>query len=198
MRHLGTNSLLSCQSLILILLATSSFAQAPSSNRMSLYSDRKAHRVGDVLTIQIIESASGFNEATTEMEKENSVETSSGGGTGLLGFIPAYGVGLKNKTEHKGEGQTARRGNLQAQLAARITKILPNGDVEIEGKRTVNINSETQITELSGIVRPQDITAENVVFSYNIADAKITYKGKGAATTGQRPGLIFRLLNWIF
>lgn len=132
------------------------------------------------------------------MQKENSLEASSSGGGGIFSFIPLYNGGAKNKTQHKGEGQTSRRGNLRAQMTARITKILPNGDFEIEGKRTVNINNDTQITELTGVVRPRDITAENVVYSYNIADAKITYKGKGAMTTGQRPGLFFRLLNWLF
>jgi flagellar L-ring protein precursor FlgH len=76
--------------------------------------------------------------------------------------------------------------------------VLDNGNLVIDGSKVVEINEEKEIIKISGIVRPQDIESNNIIYSYNVANAQITYSGKGAASTGQRPGLLARILNWIF
>lgn len=181
--------------LLAALLFWTSSSVAQSS---SLFSDVKAHRVGDILTIIIAESASGTNEASTATSKETTVGTSSSGGTGSLKFLPMFGFDAGNSSEFKGEGVTTRRGNLRAKMTAKVKAITETGHLLIEGNRIVEINGEKQVTTLTGLVRPEDITPDNVVYSFSIADAKITYQGKGNVNTGQRPGILTRIINWIF
>ena len=77
-------------------------------------------------------------------------------------------------------------------------EVLPNGDLMIQGEREIGVNEETEILSLSGVVRPEDIGAGNLVYSTDIANARISYKGKGMVTSGSRPNIIVRLLSWIF
>jgi flagellar L-ring protein precursor FlgH len=83
-------------------------------------------------------------------------------------------------------------------MTVRIVNIDAAGNLMIEGVRVVSINGEDEITSLSGIVRPQDVGSDNTISSHNIADAKISYKGKGAINEGSRVGLISRLFNFFF
>jgi flagellar L-ring protein precursor FlgH len=164
----------------------------------SLFTDIKAHHVGDLITILIYEDASAQNVSKTETKKEATFETSGGPGIGPLDFIPLFGVSGDANSEFKGDGKTLRSNRLKARMTARVTGLTANGDLLIEGTRVVGVNDDKEAITLSGIVRPADVAADNSVASYLIADAKIVYTGKGAAGTGSRPGLIVRLLNWIF
>ena len=83
-------------------------------------------------------------------------------------------------------------------MSARVVKVLENGNLVVEGSKVVEINEEKEIIKIKGVVRPQDIEADNTIYSYNIADAEITYSGKGTVHNGHRPGLLSKLLNWIF
>jgi flagellar L-ring protein precursor FlgH len=171
--------------------------QAPQSTFPSLYSDNRAHRVGDVVTIYIVEFATASNSSSTSTDKK-STATASGSGTGALKFLPVFGMEGGTAAAFRGEAKTARNGVLKAKMTARITAVDDNGNFVIEGSREVTVNSDRQLTVLQGIVRPEDITSDNVVYSYNIANAKISYRGKGTVNTGQRPGILTRLINWIF
>jgi flagellar L-ring protein precursor FlgH len=163
----------------------------------TLYSDHRAHGVGDIITIEIVEIASASNEATTEIKKEHTSDL-SGSGSGPLDFIPLAGFQSEAKNDYSGEGKTSRKGNLKAKITARITQVLPNGNFVIEGTRVVDVNGEKQTTVLTGVIRPQDITPMNTVYSYNIADAQIHYKGRGPINTNQRPGILARFISWLF
>ena len=165
---------------------------------VTLFSDHRAHTVGDVVTIEIVEVATASNEASTELKKDHSSSLDLSAGTGALDFIPMAGYNTSNSNDYSGEGKTSRKGNLKAKITAVIKEILPNGNLLIEGSRIVEINGEKQITVLTGIIRPADITPLNTVYSYNIADAQITFKGNGVVQTGQRPGLFAKIINWIF
>ena len=83
-------------------------------------------------------------------------------------------------------------------MAVRVVGVQPNGDLVIEGTKVLGINNDKEMLILTGIVRSQDITRENTVYSYQIADAQITYRGKGIAANGGKPGWIMRFLNWLF
>jgi flagellar L-ring protein precursor FlgH len=164
----------------------------------SLYTDVKARDIGDVLTIRIYEDAEAANVTQTDITKEGKFDTKGGPGIGTLDFIPLFGASGENKNEYKGSGNNARRGNLKAKMTVRVVAIRPNGDLIVEGNRVITINNDTETLTLSGIVRSQDVDAGNGVDSYNIADAQISYRGKGPASTGARPGMVIRFLNWLF
>jgi len=181
----------------LLLLVAPAQAQISSAAVPSLYSDNRAHRVGDVVTIYIVEFATGSNSSTTTTDKQTTA-SASGKGSGALKFLPVFGMEGGTASSFNGNAKTARNGVLKAKMTARITAVDDNGNFVIEGSREVTVNSDRQLTVLKGTVRPEDITSDNVVFSYNIANAKISYRGKGLVNTGQRPGILTRLINWIF
>lgn len=163
----------------------------------SLFSDIKAHRPGDILTIHIVEASQGSNQSNSSTEKK----TTSGmdtNGSGLFKFLPLAGFEAKNTLDFTGRGNTNRSGQLRARMTARIKSVDRNGNFVIEGTREVEINSEKMLMTLSGVVRPDDIAYNNVILSYQIADAKISYKGKGHSASSSKPGLLTRLFNWLF
>ena len=163
----------------------------------NLYSDHRAMKVDDILTILIDESAKAGSQSKTATSKENSLGL-QGSGNGALGFVPQAGLSGGTKVGFDGRGGTSREGNLVATISARVLKVLDNGNLVIEGSKIVEINNEKEIIKITGVVRPQDIQQNNIVYSSSIADAQITYAGKGVADTGRRPGFLARFLNWIF
>jgi len=183
----------------LLMIAPHALFATPLVGRSgSLYTDIKAHAVGDILTVRIYEDAQATNVSQTDVKKEGKFETKGGPGIGKLDFIPLFGAAGENTNEYKGAGTNTRRGNLKASMTVRVIAVRQNGDLAIEGNRVIRINNDDETLTLSGIVRPQDINADNTVDSYSIADAQISYSGKGPASTGARPGIIMRFLNWIF
>lgn len=182
---------------LVLVLPRYGLSQGTGTGFTSLYADTRAHRVGDVVTIHIIEFASGTNSSSTNTDKK-STASASGSGSGALKFLPMFGMEGGTASGFQGKANTARKGVLQAKMTARITGIDDNGNFIIEGSREVTVNSERQQTVLQGTVRPEDITPDNVIYSYNIADARILYRGKGTVNTGQRPGILTRIINWIF
>ena len=163
----------------------------------SLFSDYKAHRVGDLVTIYIVEFSSASNSSTANTKNQNQASVSTSG-SGALNFIPVFGFSAKHGNEYTGNGSVTQRGQLKAKLSARIVEVGTNGLLKIQGKKVLDVNGEKQTTVLTGWIRPEDITSDNVVYSYSIADAEISYKGKGIATSGSKPGWVTKIINWIF
>ena len=169
-----------------------------ASSAYSIYNAHRAMHVDDILTVVIVESAKAGSQSGTNTNKENDMSLQGGNGSGLLKFIPNFGASGSSKVSYDGKGGTSREGNLVAKISARVVQVLDNGNLVIDGSKVVEINEEKEIIKVSGVVRQQDIESNNIIYSYNIADAQITYSGKGTANTGQRPGLLARILNWIF
>ncbi len=171
--------------------------QAQEVIQRSLFSDQKAFKAGDVVTIIIIEVTS----AESNMEKDASRSGSIMGsvsGAGALNFIPETGFSIGTGNEFKGRGSTTARGAVKAKISAKIVGIDSLGNLIIEGSRRVNINGDAQIIKVKGIVRPSDVNWDNTVYSYNIADAEIELTGKGMISRSQSPSWITRLLHWLF
>ena len=164
----------------------------------SLFTDIKAHQVGDILTVHIYEQSRASQQVETKTEKSTKFSAQGGPGTGPLGFIPLFGVDADAKNSHDGKGENLRNGSLRAKMSVTVVAVKPNGDLLIEGTRTVGISGDREVLTLTGAVRSKDITSDNVIPSHLIADAEIHYSGKGAGNTAARPGLITRFINWIF
>ena len=163
----------------------------------SLYSDKRAFGVGDIVTILLMEFTTGSNESLTDTDLEQGLEFSASG-TGVMDFIPGMGSDISTQNEYKSKGGTSWKGSLKGKVSARVIGVMSNGLLQLEGQRTVTVNGEEQITVMSGIVRPRDIKADNTVLSYLVADAAITYRGKGAVEDAAKPGFFTRFINWIF
>jgi len=168
------------------------------SDVYSLYTDHRAMKQDDIFTVIIVENAKAGSQSSTNTNKKNSFGVDNIEGSGALDIIPSFGASGSANIGYDGKGGTSRKGELVAKVSARIIKVLDNGNLMIEGQKTVEINEEKEIIKVSGVVRPEDIESDNTIYSYNISEANITYSGKGVANTGQRPGVIARILNWIF
>jgi flagellar L-ring protein precursor FlgH len=167
----------------------------------TLYQDRRpprANKVGDILTVLIVESTSASNRANVETSKENKVDIDSGKGTGPLRFIPGFGLVSDATTEYTGEGSTVRQQQIDARVSVTVVGTKSNGDLLIEGSRTIEVNGEREVVYLSGEVDPLIIPANNVIESYRVSNLQVSYKGRGIVSEGSRPGILIRLLNWIF
>jgi flagellar L-ring protein precursor FlgH len=161
----------------------------------SLYADRKAVKEGDVLTVLIYESTTASSRADTKTSKSDSASTKPGVGP-LLSMLPEWSV--SGKTGSQASGSTTRSGTLVGKISVVVKEVLPNGNLKVEGTRTVGVNGEKEKIVLIGIVRPEDVSAENTVPSTAIAQAEIHYEGKGPVGNKQREGLLTKLLKWLF
>jgi flagellar L-ring protein precursor FlgH len=183
-----------------------------------MFTDTKARNVGDIVTVKIDESAKASNKANTETGRTSSLEA---GIEKLFGvedwwtnevlpdvpdslpkLTPFGNPSVKGsmKSKFEGDGETTRSGTLSAYITCRVVDVRPNGNLKIVGTREVMVNNENQLIILSGIIRPRDISEENVILSTFISDAKIAYSGSGIVNDRQRPGWIANLLNnvWPF
>jgi flagellar L-ring protein FlgH len=185
-----------------ILSATLLFGVAPTNagdiTQRSLFTDVKAHKVGDLVTVLIVEDSRASNQAKTSTQKKTDAKTSGTAGVGPLRFIPSWDASGGDEIQFDGQGQTEKTGLLRAKLTATVVEVKENGDLAIEGNRVVTINNEEETLFLTGVVRPRDITQENTIYSYQIGDAHVSTKSKGAITDGHRPGFFTRLINWVF
>lgn len=178
------------------------------NGRAYLYEDLRAMRVGDIITIKIAEKHKGSKSADTSAERDSTISNSlSGGAMGYLG-IPGIrlgaeatrGLGIDASAKNKfgGKGATNREDTLTGTISAIVTQVMPNGDLRVEGRREVTVNSERQIMVIGGVVRRVDVDTKNTVQSTAIADAKIEYSGLGVVDDVQRPGWLVRILDWIY
>ncbi|HIE26832.1 TPA: flagellar basal body L-ring protein FlgH [Candidatus Poribacteria bacterium] len=156
----------------------------------SLFSDLKASRVGDIVTVLVLESASAKKNVTTKTSKSSSRSISSS-------LDPVNGL-LESESAHNGSGSTFRSGEITAKVPAIVTQVLPNGNLLIVGKRELILNKDKEVISVRGIVRRQDINASNTVLSTQLAEAQIQYEGDGFISKQQRPGLLGRILDWIW
>ena len=168
-----------------------------SASMASLFSDNRAHSVGDVLTITIAETTSAQSSANTKTSQDDNV--SAFGGTGLIQrFFRDLSLTAVNTRSGNGAGQTTRSGSLTTTLSVIVKEVLPNNTLRIEGSRMVGINRETQRVTFTGIVRPEDIGTDNSVPSNLIAGVEVHYDGKGIVSDQQKPGILARIFRFLF
>ncbi|HED07022.1 MAG TPA: flagellar basal body L-ring protein FlgH [Ignavibacteria bacterium] len=181
--------------LSIFLLTSVLFAQDMRQNGFSsLFSDQKANKIGDAITILVIESS----QASNKSEK-------STGRTSELGFtqklpisIPGSGITIGSNNVFKGSGFTKTQGIVRTKISATVDSVLANGNLVIKGSRKIIINGEEQTVFIKGIVRISDIAPDNTVLSYNISNAEIIFNGDGAINSSLSPGWLTKFFHWIF
>lgn len=165
----------------------------------NLYADLKARNVGDIVTINIVESARASKNATTKTARDSSLGASW---SGVLAKLAGDWVGSEQtvdfKNEFDGKGETTRSSQLNAYITAQVIHMLPNGNLVIQGSRQVQVNNENQFINIRGVIRPVDISSNNIVLSTFIADATIELTGQGVISDKQRPGWLARILDWVW
>jgi flagellar L-ring protein precursor FlgH len=166
----------------------------PTSNFNTLFSDRKAAHVGDVLEILITETAQATQ--STDMSTSNSTNSAMGPGVGKLNFLPL--LGYTGSATAASKGDTNRSGTFTARIEVVVTGITPAGNLQVEGSRNVTVLNDFQIIKLTGEVRPQDIDYDNTVPSYKVANALVSYTGSDPLRPNKKVGVITRVLHWLF
>jgi len=170
----------------------------------SMFADKKARRVGDIVTIvvQQVNSATRNNNTTTS--KQTAVDASIANflygpaASGLLTKGGAYpAMSFSGKNTYSGGGQINNAETITDQVAVRVIDVLPNGNLVVEGRRHTAFSDEKQDAVLRGTIRCDDIMANNTIYSYNVADASIQFVSHGTVTDAQRKGWFNRIWDKI-
>jgi flagellar L-ring protein precursor FlgH len=162
----------------------------------SMFADRKAATVGDILTIVVSESVAATNSQSTKSSRDSSVSDAVSSF-----FYPSLGthkgalpsLSLSGKASNSGGGDVSNNQSLSARAAVLVSDVLPNGNLVIEGMRVVTFSGETQYVVLHGLVRSDDIAQDNTVTSSNIADARLEFYSEGQLTDAQKRGWFSKL-----
>lgn len=179
---------------------------------VSLYQDRIARRVGDILTIRMEEMTQGQKQAETKTNKLSTFNTNNGSTTNNpsiedLGTLQPvfFGSGIKqaifntgSDLQFNGKGQTQQSNRLSGTISVTIVRVLANGNMVIQGESWVTINQGREYVRLTGIVRPEDIDANNTISSQRITNARIAYSGNGQVANVTRGGLLTQLFAKFF
>ena len=172
-----------------------------------LFQDLRAYQVGDLVTVNIVETSKASKKADTSSARKSSIDA---GISNLLGFesqLDKYApANFSNSTMFKtsmtnsfdGSGSTSRDESMTASITARVVRLMPNGNLYIKGTRQVKVNNETQFITLSGLIRREDISPNNTVLSSYIADASIEYTGSGPVSDKQRAGWLGRAVDFVW
>jgi flagellar L-ring protein FlgH len=200
----------------------------PSENPGSVFSqnqptflldDTRARRIGDIVTVNIVDTSKSDLKAETKNDKTASQELGVAAYFGrksvngnLLGELGYDNLGMKgatgtspivstsNTSKFQSKGETKRESAVTASIACRIVNILPGGVMQIEGARQTRVNNENQIIVVKGLVRPIDVGPNNTVATTQLADCQIEYYGEGDLADRQKSGWLTRLLDnvWPF
>jgi len=191
-------------SALLLVLALAPFVRADSlwqkGQSRSIVADKRAFAVGDILSIAVQETSTATKDNSTKTARQSSVDSSintflySPNASKLLtkgGTLPA--MSFSGKQNFEGSGKINNSEQIVARVAVQVIDVLPNMNLVVEGRRLTAFSGETQEIILRGVVRPADITANNTVYSYNVADATIRFISKGTVTDNQRKGWFMKI-----
>ena len=169
---------------------------------MRLFEDHIARRVGDILTIKLVESTQAKKDADLEVNKDAEINIEA---PTLWGVSAATIMGKSIETEvhakrkFGGEGKANQSNSLTGDITVTVIEVLPNGNLMVRGEKRVTLNQGNEFIRLSGIVRPVDIDASNTVLSSRVANPTIMYTGDGAVADASKLGWFSRVfMHWLF
>lgn len=165
-----------------------------------LFEDLKAGRVGDILTVRLIERTSASKNsatATTKATEVNLANPTVFGQPITRNGVPLFEGNLNGDSEFEGTGQSSQSNSLIGDITVTVVERFPNGNLRIRGEKWVHLNQGKEFIRLSGIIRPYDIETDNSVPSNKIADAQIAYSSKGVMAAANRQGWLSRFFNSI-
>lgn len=178
------------------------------------FQDLRAHKIGDLITVNIVETSKANKKATTKTGRESSIHAGISNALGWENKIKQLtSLGKSNvrdafnneamfkaslENDFDGSGETTRNESMTASITARVIEVSPNGNLFIKGSRKVKVNNEAQYITLTGLVRPADVSPDNTVLSSYIAEAAIEYTGSGPVSDKQRPGWLMRAADFVW
>jgi flagellar L-ring protein precursor FlgH len=164
-----------------------------------LLEDQKARHVGDILLVQLTESTDASKKADTNLKKDDEVSLANptlfGRAPSALNGDYSLGIDVAPSRNFKGEADAQQSNNLKGSITVTVVNVLPNGYLEVRGEKWITLNQGREYIRLSGLVRPDDITAQNTVLSTRIGNAKIEYSGTGPLAETNRQGWLTRFFS---
>ena len=165
------------------------------SGSRSFFKDQRARQIGDLVTVLVTITDKAEIDNATNRSRSGSDSVGAGGVVGsainkfvLPGSVDASNLAdVSSTSSQSGSGKVDRSETLETKVAAVVTQVLPNGNLVIEGRQEVRVNFEVRELIVAGVIRPEDIGAENTIDSAKIAEARISYGGRGQITEVQQP-----------
>ena len=162
------------------------------SNGLALFEDAKARNIGDLLTIKLIESTSAQKSATTDTTKDDNVTL---GKLGVFGHSINSAASVGGKRAFAGKGDSAQSNSLNGSITVAVVQRLSNGNLQVQGEKQVQINQGSEYIRLDGVIRPADVAPDNTVTSDRVANARISYTGRGQLADANTQGWITRFFS---
>ena len=169
-----------------------------AGQQMELFADLKARRVGDVLTIRLTESTNASKSAVTKTAKTTAVNNTGPtifGKTITTKGVPILNTSMTGSDSFDGNGAVTQSNSLAGSLTVTVTDVQANGNLVVQGDKTLKLNQGDEFVHISGVIRPADIATNNTVTSDKLADARISYSGKGVVDSSNRMGWLARFFN---
>jgi flagellar L-ring protein precursor FlgH len=169
-----------------------------TGREVALFENPIAHHIGDIVTIVLNEQTQAQKTSSTNTNKATSVALP---GMTILGKaltvhgVPIMSNNISDTTKFAGEGDSAQSNSLQGFVTVTVQKVLPNGNLFVKGEKWIGINQGQEYVRLSGIIRPIDLASDNSINSSQVANAKISYGGKGALADANAQGWLSRFFN---
>jgi flagellar L-ring protein precursor FlgH len=159
---------------------------------MALFEDAKARSVGDLLTVELVESTTAQKSAKTDSSK---ADNDTLGNIGIFGKTLHTNSSISSARAFSGSGDSSQSNSLQGSITVAVVQRLPNGNLLVRGEKQIQINQGYEYVKLEGIIRPADIATDNSVTSDRVANARISYTGKGMINDANSQGWLTRFFN---
>lgn len=169
-----------------------------SGHGVGLFEDRRARRVGDVLTVLLIERTQAQKSASTATARDSNTAIAAPtlfGRAVTRGGLPIIDTELGSASSFEGSGDSSQSNRLDGQLSVIVTEVFPNGALKVAGQKRLEINRGAENLRLTGLVRPEDIAADNTVPSSRVAMADISYSGSGPVAESNAMGWLTRFFQ---
>lgn len=169
-----------------------------AGGEVRLFEDLKANRIGDILTVRLVEQTNASKNANTSTSKSTSASIENPvilGRPVTRGGVPILEGSLGSDKSFDGAGSSSQSNSLRGDITVTVVDRYPNGNLAIRGEKWVTLNQGKEFIRLSGIVRPYDIEPDNSLLSSKVADAQITYSSKGVMAAANRMGLVSRFFH---
>ena len=171
-----------------------------SATSVRLFEDLRANRIGDILTVRLVEQTNASKNSATSTSKSTAASLTNPtilGRPSTLNGTPLFDGSLSGDQSFDGSGASSQSNSLEGDITVTVVARYPNGNLVIRGEKWVTLNQGKEYIRLSGIVRPFDIAPDNSVVSTQIADAEITYSSRGVLAAANRMGLVSRFFHSI-
>lgn len=165
---------------------------------LTLFADQRARRIGDIITIVLVEKTNASKKASTKTKKDSSMEIATPeiwGGPVTRKGLEILSAAADAQREFTGEGDSTQSNSLTGRVSVTVVDVLPNGNLMVRGEKLLTLNQGSERIQVAGVIRAADVAPDNTVLSTQVADAHISYAGEGALADANTAGWMARFFQ---